>query len=1440
MTGARVPRTCTPVSGQGRPDRREAGAPARAGESRPLSAYWDDSAYVLLGDPGAGKSTAFRCEYEALGGERAHLIAARDFLTFAPTARPEWRGKTLFIDGLDEVRAGSPDARTPFDAIRARLDALGRPRFRLSCRAADWLGANDRRHLESVSPDDRVPVLGLDPLTSDDALRILGGGDGPSDPATFIESARDRGLDAMLANPQSLVMLADAVGAGGEWPTSRTETFERACRWMAEETNEEHANAFDDCHVPPDALVNAAGRLCAGLLLADCDGYALRRPASDARYPLLDCCVAEPEGSAESAYSAARTETGGASRLFRRALATRLFTSPVDGRFSPVHRHVAEFLGARHVARLIEAGPPGRRLSGRRVLALIAGGDGTVVTALRGFSGWLAALCRCSGVRRELIDRDPVGVALYGDAAGFSPDDKRRLLRAVHRDAPRLVEFPSPSGSRAFVTSELETALRDILADPDRGREQQSFVVFVLRAAAAPLPGVSDLLLEVVRDDSRYPDVRATALQAFIRTVPGGRDREGSLVVLLDEVHRGIVPDPDGELRQTLLSHLFPHSVPASRVLDYLTEEGDRKRFWYSLPERATDADVIVLLDSLADRQDAREPATTSGDEPRGAVVDTADRQDAREPAAIPDDEVLGAIGDLRGTREPAATGLDPPGLDPYRTGLNAMDLLARGLEVHGDALDVRHLYDWLGVGVASLPYAESLAVLNVDTGEGAGGSVPRVRAWLIARPETQKAIVLEGLRRWAPSKGFRAVGRGLAERFYGADPPADFGHWCLDEALRAAAAESAECAEYLLGRAVRALGDGIGDAGLSLTLLQERTRGHWMEQRLQSMLSSPVDSARGEHRRAWIARDESRRQRLVQDIRLQEAALRENRCPPGLLRPLAAAWFGLLPEVTGDDARTRLRNLLAPDTGLVDAALAGLRGAPTRADVPAAEDVIRRHAAGEEYHLALPVLVGLAAIDAERPDESLALDERRMRSALAFCYTTPVSGVDEWYRRMVRSCPEVVGDVLRRCAAAELRRGTASVPALYALAHDDDHGPVAARATLPLLRSFPTRCRNAQVDALTTLLWAALRWADLSELRRLIERKLGAGSMNDAQRTQWLAAGLVTSPERWRGPVEEFVRGRDARVRRLAVFFVTGRGPGLTHDMRAPELALLIRLLGPVFGPRLPRGTAGGSLDLEVSLAIGELMDRLAASPARAAGEALADLSSDRGLSAWRDALVRARDAQRVVRRDATFRPPSIEEVRRTLANGPPANAGDLAALLLDRLRDIAEEVRTGNANGWRLCWNEGRHRRPHEPKHENSCRDALLLVLRERLAGAADAQPEGHYANDRRADVRVACGSFHVPIEIKKDSHPDLWSALHDQLIARYTQDPATDGYGIYVVLWFGAGGPPPPGRPAAPQRRRTRNASDRVAARGGGAPGLRLRDRRQPAARRGYNRR
>ena len=102
-----VPRTCIAIPD----DDNGLETPPRA---RPLATYRDTSAYVLLGDPGAGKTTAFEAEREALGDD-ACFVTARDFVTLDPGRHPEWRGKTLFVDGLDEVRAGRSDARGPLE-----------------------------------------------------------------------------------------------------------------------------------------------------------------------------------------------------------------------------------------------------------------------------------------------------------------------------------------------------------------------------------------------------------------------------------------------------------------------------------------------------------------------------------------------------------------------------------------------------------------------------------------------------------------------------------------------------------------------------------------------------------------------------------------------------------------------------------------------------------------------------------------------------------------------------------------------------------------------------------------------------------------------------------------------------------------------------------------------------------------------------------------------------------------------------------------------------------------------------------------------------------------------------------------------------------------------------------------------------------------------------
>ena len=67
-------------------------------------------------------------------------------------------------------------------------------------------------------------------------------------------------------------------------------------------------------------------------------------------------------------------------------------------------------------------------------------------------------------------------------------------------------------------------------------------------------------------------------------------------------------------------------------------------------------------------------------------------------------------------------------------------------------------------------------------------------------------------------------------------------------------------------------------------------------------------------------------------------------------------------------------------------------------------------------------------------------------------------------------------------------------------------------------------------------------------------------------------------------------------------------------------------------------------------------------------------------------------------------------------------------------------------------------------------------------------EALQEGVYADDKRSDIRVSCGGFNVPVEIKRSCHPDVWTAVQSQLTAKYTRDPEVAGYGIYLVFWFG----------------------------------------------------
>lgn len=221
----------------------------KLGEPRLLTDFRDVHAYVLLGEPGAGKTSTFEYEAEETTG---YYVRARDFVELPLPG--EANKKTLFIDGLDEMRAGSGGGRTGLGEIRRRLAELGVPRFRLSCREADWREAADRADLERLVPGNGIVVVHLDRLSEQDIANILRHSFANPAPADFIQEAHQRGLAELLRNPQTLKLIVDAT-ADGQWPKSRAETYELACRQLVREENDYHRLTIQNVTKSPERLL---------------------------------------------------------------------------------------------------------------------------------------------------------------------------------------------------------------------------------------------------------------------------------------------------------------------------------------------------------------------------------------------------------------------------------------------------------------------------------------------------------------------------------------------------------------------------------------------------------------------------------------------------------------------------------------------------------------------------------------------------------------------------------------------------------------------------------------------------------------------------------------------------------------------------------------------------------------------------------------------------------------------------------------------------------------------------------------------------------------------------------------------------------------------------------------------------------------------------------
>jgi hypothetical protein len=624
----------------------------------PTTALTAVRAFVLLGEPGMGKSTEFSrliagppAGVSSLGLPRlvrvdgADLSADmfEDLLGARLRALPAATGVgsdsadlvagddaadlTIVIDQLDD----SP--MVLHLAARLRVALAGRDTSRLrmifGCRTADYPTALTRVLEESCGD---CVVADLVPLTRSDAVQLAGSVDGV-DGEALIGAAVDKGAGALANVPLTLGLLVRTYRDAGSLDGSPVALFERGIQWLADEPDPDRAIVNDDSTVHQRLAV--AERIAARTLLSGqrtiwC-GRVLGSGEQDYGADLLAL-------GDETCVTGSFTVT---SKLVEVTLATALFTGRGANRLGFAHGSFAGYLAAKYLV--------GRRIPRAQLerLFLVAGADGTrsVPTLLRETAAWLVTLDPQHA--RWLADADPESLVAHS-AIVDSPAVRELIVEALLRQADEveLGDRPWARNRRQLDHPRLAAQLGEVLAQadshmPDDWPSMARIRLAVRLARESRTAQLAEPLVELAANQRWDIHTRLLAALTAFETAPDQAvPRLTDILAGLTDVAFADAIDPDDELRGALLDMLWPGHLSAEQVLPHLRRRRNRNLFGSYQGFQRTFASRLSEEDLPA----ALQWAKTSSD-PSGTALVEPTSDDATGPYAdLPHERPVGQV----------------------------------------------------------------------------------------------------------------------------------------------------------------------------------------------------------------------------------------------------------------------------------------------------------------------------------------------------------------------------------------------------------------------------------------------------------------------------------------------------------------------------------------------------------------------------------------------------------------------------------------------------------------------------------------------------------------------------------------------------------------------------------------------------------------------------
>lgn len=523
---------------------------------------------VLIGEPGLGKTTELRSDFERVErlGHAAQFInlgSTRDDSRlegkiFGTDVFREWKQGShhlhLYLDALDEALLR---LETISDLLLEGLDdvALDRLSLRLSCRTADRLLSLEQE-LERRFGAENFGRLELLPLRRSDIEATATEAD--VDGGAFVADVISQGLQPFAMIPVTLNLLLGSAQSRDGLPDDRGTIYEDGLLALADEWDDRRrSGASTRGAVLPAGRLALASRIAAALALSGRTAVAIdRKTARDNDLPT----AADLSGGEEIDVEAAvQTNVPASEAALREVLGTGLFTSHGAGKLGFAHATFADYLTARWMNshRL--------PLAQTEDLLLVPGPQRGVVPQLKEAAVWFAGMSE--QFRRRVFDIAPT--LLLGSAADLTDAERGQLVAEVLRQVAEWELDPYDRGIR----SDFQNLNHDGLVEQldavvsDRKAHEHVRETACRIAAECNLTAMGERLVEISLSDAEPLSTRVAAVLAL--GTAGTREQQAQLKPLAIEP---LSNDGDDELKGAALKILWPHGISFGELLPGLTD----------------------------------------------------------------------------------------------------------------------------------------------------------------------------------------------------------------------------------------------------------------------------------------------------------------------------------------------------------------------------------------------------------------------------------------------------------------------------------------------------------------------------------------------------------------------------------------------------------------------------------------------------------------------------------------------------------------------------------------------------------------------------------------------------------------------------------------------------------------------------------------------------